>query len=93
MSASQLIVSTESLLELEEVLSRPKFDIFLSFEDRMKFFHKLMRTAVLIKSVPAVAAFVAIRKTTSSWLSRCQATRRSSCPATTICSFCTHSAE
>ena len=34
MSASQLIVSTETLLELEEVLSRPKFDISLSFKDR-----------------------------------------------------------
>jgi putative PIN family toxin of toxin-antitoxin system len=56
MSGSQLIVSTETLLELEEVLSRPKFDIYLSSNDRLEFFHRLSRAAVLIRNVPAVAA-------------------------------------
>jgi putative PIN family toxin of toxin-antitoxin system len=56
MSASQLIVSNETLLELEEVLSRPKFDIYLTLDDRLQFFHKLRRVAVLIESVTAVAA-------------------------------------
>lgn len=56
MSVSQLIVSTETLSELEEVLSRSKFDIYMSFEDRQTFFYKLRRAAVLIRNVvPTVA--------------------------------------
>ncbi len=56
MSAFQLIVSADTLLELETVLSRPKFDVYLSEEGRSQFFHLLRRTATHIEHVPEIKA-------------------------------------
>ena len=47
----QLIVCSETLRELESVLCRPKFDIYLT----LKFFHRLHLSALHIESVPAIA--------------------------------------
>jgi putative PIN family toxin of toxin-antitoxin system len=56
MSRSQLIVSSETLLELEDVLSRPKFDLYLTPADRMQFFHRLRHATVYIDKVAEVSA-------------------------------------
>jgi putative PIN family toxin of toxin-antitoxin system len=56
MSRSQLIVSSETLLELEDVLSRPKFNLYLTPADRLQFFHRLRRAAVYIDKVAEVSA-------------------------------------
>jgi putative PIN family toxin of toxin-antitoxin system len=56
MDSSQLIVSAATLQELESVLSRQKFAIYLSLSDRLQFFHLLRRTATYIAPVPEIAA-------------------------------------
>jgi len=56
MSQSQLIVSAETLLELEAVLARPKFDTYLAQADRLQFLHRLRRVAVQIDEVAAISA-------------------------------------
>jgi putative PIN family toxin of toxin-antitoxin system len=44
------------LEELESVLSRPKFDIYLTLSERLAFFDILRLTAVTIESVTPLAA-------------------------------------
>jgi putative PIN family toxin of toxin-antitoxin system len=56
MSDYRLIVSSEILIELGTVLSRPKFDRYLSVADRLEFFHRLRRLAIHIHNVPPVTA-------------------------------------
>jgi putative PIN family toxin of toxin-antitoxin system len=56
MSRAQLIVSSETLLELEAVLSRPKFNAYLAPADRLQFFHRLRRAAMHIGNVAEVSA-------------------------------------
>lgn len=46
LQSGQLLVSEETLLELDEVLSRPKFNKYLSVSERKKFFKLLGRVAV-----------------------------------------------
>jgi putative PIN family toxin of toxin-antitoxin system len=52
----QLIVCSETLRELESVLSRPKFDIYLTLNERLQFFHRLHLSALPIEDIPAIAA-------------------------------------
>jgi len=47
----QLLVSEATMDELADVLSRPKFDRYISREDRQLFFRLLGRTAELISVV------------------------------------------
>ena len=56
MDASRLIVSAATLQELESVLSRQKFETYLSLADRLRFFHLLRRTSTFIERVPEIAA-------------------------------------
>jgi putative PIN family toxin of toxin-antitoxin system len=56
MDASRLIVSAATLQELESVLSRQKFEVYLSLADRLQFFHLLRRAATYIEKIPEVAA-------------------------------------
>ena len=56
MNASRLIVSAATLQELESVLSRQKFEIYLSLADRLQFFHLLRRAATYIEHVPEITA-------------------------------------
>jgi putative PIN family toxin of toxin-antitoxin system len=56
MSRQQLIVSSETLIELGTILSRPKFDRYLSLADRLGFFDRLRRLAVHIRNIPPVTA-------------------------------------
>jgi putative PIN family toxin of toxin-antitoxin system len=56
MADHQLIVSSETLHELESVLSRPKFDNYLTLDQRLQFFHRLHLSALQIESVPAISA-------------------------------------
>jgi putative PIN family toxin of toxin-antitoxin system len=56
MSATQLIVSQETLAELESVLSRPKFDVYLSLAERLQFIQRLRRAAIPIEGIPPIAA-------------------------------------
>jgi putative PIN family toxin of toxin-antitoxin system len=55
-TTAKLILSTETLEELESVLSRPKFDIYLTLSERLAFFDILRLTAVTIESVTPLAA-------------------------------------
>lgn len=50
----QLLVSDETLGELEEVLSRPKFNKYLSTSERRKFFQLLGRVAVYVPTIRSV---------------------------------------
>ena len=54
-SHGKLIVSTEILDELESVLSRPKFDVYLKLSERLAFFDILRLTALTIESVTPLA--------------------------------------
>jgi putative PIN family toxin of toxin-antitoxin system len=56
MTHHRLVVSSETLIELGEVLSRPKFDRYLPFADRFEFFDRLRRLALHIPRVPTVVA-------------------------------------
>jgi uncharacterized protein len=51
-----LIVSAETLAELEDVLLRSKFDSYLRLQTRLSFFHYLRREGTLIESVAPIAA-------------------------------------
>lgn len=46
--ASQLLVSEDTLNELADVLSRPKFDAYVSIDDRQEFFRRLSTVAELV---------------------------------------------
>jgi uncharacterized protein len=46
--SGQLLVSEATMLELMEVLGRPKFDRYVSIEDRRSFFQLLIRIAELV---------------------------------------------
>jgi uncharacterized protein len=46
--AGQLLISEATLEELAEVLSRPKFDRYISIEDRQEFIRLLGRVAELV---------------------------------------------
>jgi putative PIN family toxin of toxin-antitoxin system len=52
----QLIVCSETVRELESVLCRSKFDVYLTLDERLTFFHRLHRSALHIESVPVIAA-------------------------------------
>jgi putative PIN family toxin of toxin-antitoxin system len=54
--SSQLIVCTDTLSELEEVLSRPKFDLYLSLRERLVYFHNLRKVAHFVESVAPITA-------------------------------------
>lgn len=56
LQCSQLIVCTDTLSELEEVLSRPKFNLYLSQKDRLIYFHYLRKTAHFVESVAPITA-------------------------------------
>ncbi len=56
MAASQLIISSETLLELETVLFQPKFNTYVPLEDRLQFLYQLQSTAVLVEDIPVVMA-------------------------------------
>jgi putative PIN family toxin of toxin-antitoxin system len=51
-----IIVSTETLEEVREVILRPKFDRYLSLEVRERFLRQLVRRAQLIEVKDAVIA-------------------------------------
>jgi putative PIN family toxin of toxin-antitoxin system len=51
-----MIVSSETLIELEDVLSRSKFDTFLPLQKRMSFFHYLRRISDFVESVAPLTA-------------------------------------
>ncbi len=53
---SKLIVSAETLAELEDVLLRSKFDVYVKLQTRLAFFHYLRKEAELIESVAPIAA-------------------------------------
>jgi putative PIN family toxin of toxin-antitoxin system len=52
----ELLVSSETLYELAEVLERPKFDRYLSTEERRRFFELLSRVAILVEATRPVRA-------------------------------------
>ena len=56
MTDLHLIVSSETLIELGVVLSRPKFERYLPLDDRLKFFHLLGRVAIRVADVEAISA-------------------------------------
>lgn len=56
LQAGQFLVSDETLGELEEVLSRPKFNKYLSTSERRKFFELLGRVAIYIPIIRPVQA-------------------------------------
>jgi putative PIN family toxin of toxin-antitoxin system len=56
MSKQRLIVSSETLIELGTVLSRPKFDRYLSLADRLGFFDLLRRQALHVRNIPPITA-------------------------------------
>jgi putative PIN family toxin of toxin-antitoxin system len=56
MGHHRLVVSSETLIELGEVLSRPKFDRYLPLTDRLEFFDRLRRLALHVPNVPPIVA-------------------------------------
>lgn len=52
----QLLMSEESLYELADVLSRKKFDRYISVEDREEFVRLVLRVAEIVPIVTAVHA-------------------------------------
>jgi putative PIN family toxin of toxin-antitoxin system len=46
---AQLLVSEATLTELADVLSRSKFDAYVSIEDRQEFFRRLSRVAEVVQ--------------------------------------------
>jgi len=55
-SVGDLLVSLETLEELESVLFRPKFDIYVTPGERLAFFDSLRHTALFIESVVPISA-------------------------------------
>lgn len=45
---AQLLVSEATLIELADVLSRPKFDPYVTIEDRQEFFRRLSRVVEVV---------------------------------------------
>jgi putative PIN family toxin of toxin-antitoxin system len=56
MSNLRLIVSSETLIELASVLSRSKFDRYVTPVDRRQFLERLRRVVIHIPNVPPIAA-------------------------------------
>jgi len=54
MERAQLLVSYATLTELADVLSRSKFDAYVSIEDRKEFFRRLTHVAEIVPVVTAV---------------------------------------
>lgn len=52
----QLLVSTETLAELADVLAQPKFDAYIDIADRMEFLRRLGRVAETVSVVRTVRA-------------------------------------
>jgi putative PIN family toxin of toxin-antitoxin system len=52
----QLLMSEESLYELADVLSRKKFDRYISVEDREEFVRLVLRVAEIVSIITAVHA-------------------------------------
>lgn len=52
----RLLVSDETLAELADVLARPKFDAYVSVEDRQEFLRHLARVAEFVPHVVPVRA-------------------------------------
>lgn len=52
----QLLVSMETLEELESVIFRPKFDTYIARSRRQDFYESLQRAATLIESVSPIHA-------------------------------------
>jgi putative PIN family toxin of toxin-antitoxin system len=55
-AVGDLLVSTETLEELESVLFRPKFDNHISLSKRLAFYESLRHTAEFIESVAPISA-------------------------------------
>jgi putative PIN family toxin of toxin-antitoxin system len=55
-AVGELIVSLETLEELEDVLFRPKFDRYVTLRDRLDFLDFLKSAAEFIHSVPPLSA-------------------------------------
>ena len=55
-ASGELLVSLETLEELESVLSRPKFEIYLTLSERLEFFDTLRLTATFVESVVPISA-------------------------------------
>ncbi len=55
-STGVLLVSIETLEELESVLFRPKFDAYLTLGERLEFFDNLRTAAAFIESVAPISA-------------------------------------
>jgi len=53
---AKLLLSAETLAEIEDVLLRSKFDVYLRPQTRLSFFHYLRREAALIESIAPVSA-------------------------------------
>lgn len=56
---AQLLVSEPTMTELADVLARPKFDAYVSLEDRQQFFRQLGR--IIAEMVPVVHTIRACR--------------------------------
>jgi uncharacterized protein len=56
MEAGELLVSDATLEELANVVSRPKFDKYLTFAERREFFELLARVAVRVEILRPVKA-------------------------------------
>jgi putative PIN family toxin of toxin-antitoxin system len=54
--SAQLLVSEATLTELADVLSRPKFDAYVSIEDRQEFFRRLSRVVEVVPITYVVRA-------------------------------------
>jgi len=56
LACGDLLVSDATLQELAEVIARPKFDKYLSDQERREFFKVLSRVAILVEILRPVAA-------------------------------------
>jgi putative PIN family toxin of toxin-antitoxin system len=53
---AQLLVSDATMTELADVLARPKFDAYVSLEDRQQFIRLLGRVALMVPIIHTVRA-------------------------------------
>ena len=53
---SKLLVSAETLAELEDVLLRSKFEAYFRLQTRLSFIHYVRKEAALIESVAPISA-------------------------------------
>ena len=56
MSRHQLLASDATLAELQSVLSRPKFDPYVSQRERQQFLAKLRRLSIPVQDIPTLRA-------------------------------------